>query len=166
MQCVPLGDVCDREEGAGLFACSTGKLMCGDKGVLLYHLVECIVLRPACNVAAYTGSDTVQHLLNWHHRSPQLLISAQAQLLTMPLTPPLIPPPPTHTQCGCQCTKCCYQGDTNNCTSISRGTCPYDCLARNKTNCGVQFSTPRQSIFCAIPHTSAWPPILQVGGGC
>jgi hypothetical protein len=25
----------------------------------------------------------------------------------------------------------------------------------------VQWSTPRQSVFCAIPHTSAWPAILQ-----
>lgn len=68
------------------------------------------------------------------------------------------------TQCGCQCTRCCYQGNPANCTSVRSGTCPYDCLARNRTNCGVQFSTPRQSIFCAIPHTSAWPPILQVRG--
>lgn len=67
-------------------------------------------------------------------------------------------------QCGCQCSKCCYQGNPNNCTSWATGTCPYECLAHNKTNCGVQFSTPRQSIFCAIPHTSAWPAILQVGG--
>jgi hypothetical protein len=69
-----------------------------------------------------------------------------------------LPPP----QCGCQCTKCCYKGDINNCTALATGTCPYDCLGRNKTNCGVQFSSPRQSIFCAIPHTSAWPAILQV----
>jgi hypothetical protein len=65
-------------------------------------------------------------------------------------------------ECGCQCTRCCFQGNPNNCSSVARGTCSFECLERNRSACGVQFSTPRQSIFCAIPHTSAWPPILQV----
>lgn len=68
-------------------------------------------------------------------------------------------------QCGCQCTKCCFNGDRSNCTSVELGTCQYDCLERNKSSCGVQFSTPQQSVFCAIPHTSSWPAILQVTAG-
>eukprot|EP00882_Tetradesmus_deserticola_P013381 GHRQ01014206.1.p1 GENE.GHRQ01014206.1~~GHRQ01014206.1.p1 ORF type:complete len:323 (+),score=58.27 GHRQ01014206.1:307-1275(+) len=64
-------------------------------------------------------------------------------------------------QCGCQCTRCCFEGDPSNCTSIAQGTCPYECLQRNKSHCGVAFSTPTQYPFCDLDHTSSWPPILQ-----
>jgi hypothetical protein len=136
----------------------------GDWGVVLLHGAVCCFTTNR-NCAAYTGSAASHHVhglgrsimgLDCEYTQPA---DAKATAEHAPF--PFRPPP---SQCGCQCTKCCYQGNTNNCTAISSGTCPYDCLARNKTNCGVQFSTPRQSIFCAIPHTSAWPAILQVRG--
>jgi hypothetical protein len=65
-------------------------------------------------------------------------------------------------QCGCQCTRCCFNGDPSNCTSITQGTCPYECLQHNKSHCGVAFSTPSQYPFCDLDHTSSWPAILQV----
>jgi hypothetical protein len=66
-------------------------------------------------------------------------------------------------QCGCQCTQCCFNGDLNNCTRMEMAPCPYECKAVNRSACGIQFSKPRQAPFCAIPHTSSWPAILQVG---
>jgi len=42
------------------------------------------------------------------------------------------------------------------------GTCPYQCLETSKTECGIQYSTARQSYFCAIPRPSSWPAVLQV----
>jgi hypothetical protein len=66
-------------------------------------------------------------------------------------------------QCGCQCTQCCFNGDANNCTRMEMTPCPYECKAYNRSACGIQFSKPRQAPFCAIPHTSSWPAILQVG---
>ncbi|WIA37022.1 hypothetical protein OEZ86_014006 [Tetradesmus obliquus] len=64
-------------------------------------------------------------------------------------------------ECGCQCTKCCFNGDLSNCTRSENGPCPYECKAFNKSACGIQWSKPRQAPFCAIPHTSSWPAILQ-----
>lgn len=65
-------------------------------------------------------------------------------------------------QCGCKCTQCCFQGNASNCTAVSMGTCPYECLEKSKTECGVRYSTARQSFFCAIPNPSSWPAVLQV----
>ncbi|KAF8065710.1 ABCA3 [Scenedesmus sp. PABB004] len=64
-------------------------------------------------------------------------------------------------ECGCQCTRCCFNGDAGNCSAVQAGTCPFSCLETNRSACGIQFSTPQQSVFCAIPHTSSWPAILQ-----
>ncbi|GBF94154.1 ABC transporter A family [Raphidocelis subcapitata] len=64
--------------------------------------------------------------------------------------------------CGCKCTQCCYQGNPNNCTAITSGTCPYVCLEKSTTECGIRYSTARQAYFCAIPHPSSWPAVLQV----
>lgn len=57
---------------------------------------------------------------------------------------------------------CCFNGDQSNCTSLSSGICPYTCLERNISACGVEFSTGKQAAFCEILHTPSWPPILQV----
>jgi hypothetical protein len=40
--------------------------------------------------------------------------------------------------------------------------CPYDCLEKDKSTCGIQYSTPRQSYFCSIPHSSVWPAVAQI----
>jgi len=65
-------------------------------------------------------------------------------------------------ECGCACTRCCVDGDPARCQPQPTGVCPHTCLATDKTRCGVQFSTARQSPFCAIPHPTAWPAVLQV----
>lgn len=36
------------------------------------------------------------------------------------------------------------------------------CLKTNTTNCGILYSTPQQSAFCAIPTPPAFPELLQV----
>jgi hypothetical protein len=72
------------------------------------------------------------------------------------------PAPPLRAQCGCRCTRCCFEGNPNNCTVVSVGTCPYECLETSKDECGIQFSNARQSYFCAIPRPSSWPAMLQV----
>ncbi|KAF6264708.1 hypothetical protein COO60DRAFT_1482014 [Scenedesmus sp. NREL 46B-D3] len=64
-------------------------------------------------------------------------------------------------ECGCQCTRCCFEGDPANCTSMDMAPCPHECQEFNRSACGIQFSKPRQAPFCAIPHTSSWPAILQ-----
>jgi hypothetical protein len=68
-------------------------------------------------------------------------------------------------QCGCQCTKCCYGGRKDNCTSLANSTCPYTCLERNNSNCGLQFSVGTQVAFCDMQHPSAWPAVIQVSLG-
>jgi hypothetical protein len=66
-------------------------------------------------------------------------------------------------ECGCACVKCCVDGDPLRCAPHSGpGLCPHVCLEQDKARCGVQYSTPRQSPFCAIPHPTAWPAVLQV----
>ncbi|KIZ07740.1 hypothetical protein MNEG_0209 [Monoraphidium neglectum] len=64
--------------------------------------------------------------------------------------------------CGCRCTKCCFEGNKNNCTAVTTGSCPYQCLENSKTECGYQYSTAKQAFFCNIPHPSSWPAVLQV----
>lgn len=44
-------------------------------------------------------------------------------------------------------------------------TCPYTCLERNSSNCGVQYSAGTQLAFCDIPHPSTFPAIVQVCAG-
>jgi hypothetical protein len=66
-------------------------------------------------------------------------------------------------ECGCACVKCCVDGDPARCAPhVGAGVCPHVCLEQDRTRCGVQYSTPRQSPFCAIPHPTAWPAVLQV----
>ena len=64
--------------------------------------------------------------------------------------------------CGCRCTRCCFEGDANNCTAVSFGTCAYECLETSKTECGIQYSSARQAFFCAVPRPSTWPAVMQV----
>jgi hypothetical protein len=52
-------------------------------------------------------------------------------------------------------------GPITNCTAVQFGTCQGTCLEKSKTKCGIEFSSARQSYFCSIKHTSAWPALLQ-----
>lgn len=67
-----------------------------------------------------------------------------------------------HPQCGCKCTQCCFEGNANNCTVTEFGTCPYTCLKKDPTQCGIEYSSVQQSFFCQIAHPSSWPALLQV----
>ena len=83
-------------------------------------------------------------------------------------------------RCGCECLRCCayekvYDNVTNSATfqrvcrdssddpEEGRLCSPYaECELYNETNCGLQYSTSDQSIFCAIERPLAWPPLLQL----
>jgi hypothetical protein len=59
------------------------------------------------------------------------------------------------------------------CGPIASGACPeefgYTCRKKDDSKCGIQFSSPSQAQWCAVPVPSSWPAVLQVGcdtGGC
>ncbi|GAX75876.1 hypothetical protein CEUSTIGMA_g3319.t1 [Chlamydomonas eustigma] len=70
--------------------------------------------------------------------------------------------------CGCQCLSCCVSNNdgTDSCTSLETGYCDSDngftCKKSNNSNCGVQFSSDLQAVWCEIPHPSSWPPVMKV----
>lgn len=71
-------------------------------------------------------------------------------------------PPFDPKQCGCQCLSCCKNG---TCEKLTQGYCDtdagYTCDSKNSSACGIAYSSPQQSAFCAIPNPSTWPPVLQ-----
>lgn len=79
------------------------------------------------------------------------------------LTTPTLSPHLCRPQCGCQCTQCCGNG---TCTNLSSGICDttqgFICNSYNNSNCGIQFSTTPQAVWCEIPVPSSWPPVMKV----
>lgn len=137
--------------------CTTHKL-----DFLFNHVHQAVQAHPGSIPPVHGAAET---LLPCHWISPQSSNLSTPHCTDTPLLtgfPTPTPPCTASLQCGCKCTKCCYASDPTNCTSISMGTCPYDCLERSKTECGIQYSNARQSFFCAIPHPSSWPAVLQV----
>lgn len=69
-------------------------------------------------------------------------------------------------QCGCQCLQCCRGPRKRNCSSLDSGYCDtrrgYSCELTNSSNCGVQFSSSRQAVWCPIAYPSSWPPVLRI----
>lgn len=81
-------------------------------------------------------------------------------------------------QCGCECTLCDDKADSNffarvpDAPTTTECSYTYDtenfakfCIARNTSNCGLQYSVPRQLINCALVSPPQWPPIYQLYGG-
>jgi hypothetical protein len=72
-----------------------------------------------------------------------------------------------YSQCGCQCLSCCITNNegTESCSSLETGFCDSDngftCTKSNESNCGVQFSSDLQAVWCEIPHPSSWPPVMK-----
>lgn len=53
----------------------------------------------------------------------------------------------------------------NTCSPVNSGACPEDdwkCFEKDKSKCGLQFSSAIQSAFCPIPDPSVWPTVMQV----
>ena len=82
-------------------------------------------------------------------------------------------------KCGCECLRCCaYEQVADAATNTlswqrvcfdssddpdGRLCSPYDaCEKYNETNCGLQYSTSDQSIFCPIERPLAWPSLMQL----
>mmetsp|Transcript_33634 Transcript_33634/g.74460 ORF Transcript_33634/g.74460 Transcript_33634/m.74460 type:complete len:1035 (+) Transcript_33634:121-3225(+) len=90
-----------------------------------------------------------------------LLAVFQLLINTLVLTRP-------EAQCGCQCTKCCRmeRGKPVSCGFLETGYCDvdrgYECFETNDNNCGVQYSSSIQAIWCEIPYPSSWPPVTRI----
>ncbi|KXZ54601.1 hypothetical protein GPECTOR_4g666 [Gonium pectorale] len=76
-------------------------------------------------------------------------------------------------RCGCKCTECCDWLPAQDGSNASVWTCyqatddrpcsPYArCSARDRTQCGAQYSTYSQIAFCDVRHPATWPAVLQV----
>lgn len=54
------------------------------------------------------------------------------------------------------------------CFPAGSGACPtdngYSCLKTDSNTCGIQWSTPQQASYCAVPQPSSWPPLIQAPG--
>eukprot|EP00197_Chlamydomonas_leiostraca_P015638 CAMPEP_0202869032 /NCGR_PEP_ID=MMETSP1391-20130828/11649_1 /ASSEMBLY_ACC=CAM_ASM_000867 /TAXON_ID=1034604 /ORGANISM="Chlamydomonas leiostraca, Strain SAG 11-49" /LENGTH=840 /DNA_ID=CAMNT_0049549279 /DNA_START=91 /DNA_END=2610 /DNA_ORIENTATION=+ len=52
------------------------------------------------------------------------------------------------------------------CSAINSGACPVDdgwkCKSKDKSQCGIQYSSTQQSAFCPVPNPSVWPAVMQV----
>ncbi|MEW5307614.1 MAG: hypothetical protein WDW36_009993 [Sanguina aurantia] len=72
--------------------------------------------------------------------------------------------------CGCKCLRCC---DTviagngtsfqtcHNATADSPCSAYSNCQVHNSSECGSQYSTNEQAVFCAVDTPAVWPPALQ-----
>lgn len=69
-------------------------------------------------------------------------------------------------QCGCECVRCRIGGeistDSTACNALAFSATEIDCLERDKSNCGPQFSDDSQIAFCPISSPSRWPPLFEL----
>lgn len=58
------------------------------------------------------------------------------------------------------------QFEIQTCGPVNSGSCPteldFKCLKTDGSRCGLQYSSPAQAQWCAVPSPSAWPAVVQV----
>jgi hypothetical protein len=67
-------------------------------------------------------------------------------------------------QCGCACVECTLATGESS-TDLARcndQTLGADCIKRDESKCGPEYSSDKQIIWCKVPTPSAWPPLFDV----
>ena len=79
-------------------------------------------------------------------------------------------------RCGCRCLRCCgyYANGTSSSLEYSchddddgdGGACLpsnyTECLAYDNSECGIEFSTEAQAVYCEVQNPITWPALVQV----
>ena len=70
-------------------------------------------------------------------------------------------------QCGCACISCDLPGEMGKNITACNPAGAIDsvtCYEHDKSNCGPEYSSEEQIIWCAVPAPSTYPPLYDISG--